>query len=311
MSNKKIYKGLNKRRRFNFRKFITVVLCMALIVGYSYKKIGVGGVLKNFNLLEKMSFVVDKVCFWKDLDFDVFKLNSTDAKKSDNLYEQSQKDTESKNSSNNNAKVAVVDGIDVYLIQVGSFDNNEDLNKIEVKLEQNKMPSSTLKMDGVSKTQTYISFNEEDMRKQLPTVKNLFNDAFITKLEIPVLSLEYTDEYSYIKNISDYLNLLLKSYEEESNYLNENRNSFDTIKYQNMMKERKEILNKLDNEVKKIDYKGLDYFKNNLLSYTSQIEDNILNLDKIISSEDIYKYESILMYSVQMYYEFINQIKTA
>lgn len=284
---------------------------MALIVGYSYKKIGVDGVLKNFNLLEKMSFVVDKVCFWKDLDFDVFKLNSTDAKKSDNLYEQSQKDTESKNSSNNNAKVAVVDGIDVYLIQVGSFDNNEDLNKIEVKLEQNKMPSSTLKMDGVSKTQTYISFNEEDMRKQLPTVKNLFNDAFITKLEIPVLSLEYTDEYSYIKNISDYLNLLLKSYEEESNYLNENRNSFDTIKYQNMMKERKEILNKLDNEVKKIDYKGLDYFKNNLLSYTSQIEDNILNLDKIISSEDIYKYESILMYSVQMYYEFINQIKTA
>ena len=311
MSNKKIYKGLNKRRRFNFRKFITVVLCMALIVWYSYKKIGVDRVLKNFNLLEKMSFVVDKVCFWKDLDFDVFKLNSTDAKKSDNLYEQSQKDTESKNSSNNNAKVAVVDGIDVYLIQVGSFDNNEDLNKIEVKLEQNKMPSSTLKMDGVSKTQTYISFNEEDMRKQLPTVKNLFNDAFITKLEIPVLSLEYTDEYSYIKNISDYLNLLLKSYEEESNYLNENRNSFDTIKYQNMMKERKEILNKLDNEVKKIDYKGLDYFKNNLLSYTSQIEDNILNLDKIISSEDIYKYESILMYSVQMYYEFINQIKTA
>ena len=77
------------------------------------------------------------------------------------------------------------------------------------------------------------------------------------------------------------------------------------------MNERKEILNKLDNEVKKIDYKGLDYFKNNLLSYTSQIEDNILNLDKIISSEDIYKYESILMYSVQMYYEFINQIKTA
>ncbi len=150
MSNKKIYKGLNKRRRFNFRKFITVVLCMALIVGYSYKKIGVDGVLKNFNLLEKMSFVVDKVCFWKDLDFDVFKLNSTDAKKSDNLYEQSQKDTESKNSSNNNAKVAVVDGIDVYLIQVGSFDNNEDLNKIEVKLEQNKMPSSTLKMDGVT-----------------------------------------------------------------------------------------------------------------------------------------------------------------
>ncbi|MGM9531170.1 MAG: hypothetical protein ACI3VO_04950, partial [Intestinibacter sp.] len=92
---------------------------------------------------------------------------------------------------------------------------------------------------------------------------------------------------------------------------NENKSNFDTKKYQNMMNERKEILDKLDNEVKKIDYKELDYFKNNLLSYTSQIEDNISNFEKIISSENIYKYESFLISSIQMYYEFINQIKTA
>ena len=120
------------------------------------------------------------------------------------------------------------------------------------------------------------------MRQALPVVKNLFNDAFITKLEIPVLSLEYTEEYTYIKNISDYMNSLLKWYEEEANYLNKNKSNFDTEKYQNMMNERKEILNKLDNEVKKIDYKELDYFKNNLLSYTSQIKDNISNSEKIL-----------------------------
>ncbi|MDY2735711.1 hypothetical protein [Intestinibacter sp.] len=310
MSNKKIYKGLNKRRRFHFRKFITTVLCMALIIGYAYKKIEVDKVLGNFNLFEKMSFVVDKVCFWKDLDLQAFKLNSTDAKKSDKLLEQSEKEEESKNLSSN-AKVAIVQGIDVYLIQVGSFDNDEDLKKIEEKLEQNKIPNSTLKIDGINKSQTYISFKEEDMRQALPVVKNLFNDAFITKLEIPVLSLEYTEEYSYIKNISDYMNSLLKSYEEEANYLNKNKSNFDTEKYQNMMNERKEILNKLDNEVKKIDYKELDYFKNNLLSYTSQIKDNISNSEKIISSDNLYKYESFLISSVQMYYEFINQMKTA
>ncbi|MGM9535680.1 MAG: SPOR domain-containing protein [Intestinibacter sp.] len=310
MSNKKIYKGLNKRRKFHFRKFITTVLCMALIIGYAYKKIEVDGVLKNFNLSKKISFVVDKACFWKNLDLQAFKLNSTDAKKSDKLLEQSEKETESKNSSSN-SKVAIVEGIDVYLIQVGSFDNEADLNKIEAKLEQNKMPNSTLKIDGVNKSQTYISFKEEDMRQKLPTVKNLFNDAFVTKLEIPVLSLEYTDEYSYIKNISDYMNSLLKSYEEEANYLNENKSNFDIEKYQTMMNERKEILNKLDNEVKKIDYKELDYFKNNLLSYTSQIKDNISNSEKIISSHNLYKYESFLISSIQMYYEFINQIKTA
>ncbi|MGN1033097.1 MAG: hypothetical protein ACI4PU_06505 [Intestinibacter sp.] len=310
MSNKKIYKGLNKRRRFHFRKFITVVLCMALIIGYTYKKIELDGVLKNFNLFEKMSFVVDKLYFWRNIDFEAFKLSPTDSKKSDNLSNQSVENKKSEDSTSK-AEVAVVDGIDVYLIQVGSFDNNEDLNKIETKLEQNKMPNSTLKINGVNKIQTYISFKEDDIRNQLQTVKNLFNDAFITKLEIPVLSLEYTEDYSYIKNISDYLNSLLKSYEEESCYLNENKSDFDNMKYEKILSERKEILNKLNYEVKKIDYKELDYFKSNLLNYTLQIQDSILDSEKEISSNNIYKYESSLISSVQMYYEFINKIKTA
>ena len=42
---------------------------------------------------------------------------------------------------------------------------------------------------------------------------------------------EYTDEYSYIKSISDNLNSLLKSYEKESTYINENRDNLDSTKY--------------------------------------------------------------------------------
>ena len=309
MSNKKIYKGLNKRRKFNFKKYITIVLCMALIIGYTYKKIKLDQVFKNVNISEKASFIKDKLYFWKDLGFEIFNLTSNDTKKSDNLSSKSE--DLSQNNSSNNTEVAVVDGMDVYLIQVGSFDNDKDLNEIKSKLEQNKIPNATLEVDGVKKTQAYISLKEQDIRNQLDFTRNLFSDAFLTKLEIPTLSLEYTEKYSYIKNISDNLNSLLNSYQEESNYLNENRNNLDNAKYEEILNNRKVILDKLDNEVKKIDYKELESFKNNLLSYTSQIRNNIYNCQNQIDRKNAYKYESILISSIQMYYEFINKIKTA
>ena len=133
----------------------------------------------------------------------------------------------------------------------------------------------------------------------------------MTIFEIPVLSLEYTDEYSYIKSISDNLNSLLKSYEKESNYINENRDNLDSTKYKAILSEREDIIDKLENEVNKIDYNELEYFKTNLLSYTSQIRNNISNYGDTIDTSNEYKYESLLISSIQEYYEFINKIKTA
>ena len=66
MSNKKIYKGLNKRRKFHFRKFITILLCIILIVGYTYKKIKLDEVFKNVNISNSLYSVVDKLYFWKN-----------------------------------------------------------------------------------------------------------------------------------------------------------------------------------------------------------------------------------------------------
>lgn len=319
MSNKKIYKGLNKRRKFHFRKFITVVLCMALIVGYTYKKIKIDEVFKNINisksLSSNLSSIVDKLYFWQDPGFEIFNLASTSTQKTDNssqknISNESNKE-KSKENSTANTEVAVVEGIDVYLIQVGSFDNNKDLNKMTSKLKEYKIPNSTVKIDGANKVQAYVSFNEEDVRSHLEKTKKIVDDAFITKLEIPVLSLEYTEEYSYIKNIADSLNSLLKNYQEESNYINKNRKNLDSQEYKKILSKRENILDKLENEVNKIDYKELDSFKTNLLSYTSQVRGNISNYGDKIDTDDEYKYEALLMSSIQMYYEFINQIKTA
>ena len=194
---------------------------------------------------------------------------------------------------------------------MGSFDNNKDLNKITAKLKENKIPNSSIKIDGANKVQAYISFNEDDVRNNLEKTKKIVDDAFLTKLEIPVLSLEYTEEYSYIKNIADNLNSLLKNYEEESNYLNKNKDNLDSGEYKKILTKRENILDKLENEVNKINYKELDSFKTNLLSYTSQIRDNISKYGDKIDTKNEYKYETLLISSIQMYYEFINEIKAA
>ena len=313
MSNKKIYKGLNKRRKFHFRKFITILLCIILIVGYTYKKIKLDEVFKNVNLSNSLYSVVDKLYFWKNPGVEMFNLSSNDIKKSDNTSNKTQEKSDNKSQSNSqaNTEVAVVEGIDVYLIQVGSFDNDQKIKDVKSKLEENKIPNSTVEIDKVNKLQAYVSFKESDIRSKLENTKQIFNDAFLTKLEIPVLSLEYTDEYSYIKSISDNLNSLLKCYEKESTYINENRDNLDSTKYKAILSEREDIIDKLENEVNKIDYNELEYFKTNLLSYTSQIRNNISNYGDTIDTSNEYKYESLLISSIQEYYEFINKIKTA
>ena len=320
MSNKKIYKGLNKRRRFHPRKYITIILCMALIIGYGYKKIKLDEVFKNIDISKNVSSLVNKLYFWQDPASEIFNLASTSTQKIDNSSqknvtdksneEKSQKSSTADNSSTN-TEVAVVDGIDVYLIQVGSFDNNKDLNKITARLKENKIPNSSIKIDGANKVQAYISFNEDDVRNNLEKTKKIVDDAFLTKLEIPVLSLEYTEEYSYIKDIADNLNSLLKNYEEESNYLNKNKDNLDSGEYKIILTKRENILDKLENEVNKINYKELDSFKTNLLSYTSQIRDNISKYGDKIDTKNEYKYETLLISSIQMYYEFINEIQAA
>ena len=260
-----------------------------------------------------MYSVVDKLYFWKNPGVEMFNLSSKDIKKSDNTSNKTQEKSDNKSQSNSqaNTEVAVVEGIDVYLIQVGSFDNDQKIKEVKSKLEENKIPNSTVEIDKVNKLQAYVSFKESDIRNKLESTKQIFNDAFLTKLEIPVLSLEYTDEYSYIKSISDNLNSLLKSYEKESTYINENRDNLDSTKYKAILSEREDIIDKLENEVNKIDYNELEYFKTNLLSYTSQIRNNISNYGDTIDASNEYKYESLLISSIQEYYEFINKIKTA
>lgn len=321
MSNKRIYKGLNKKRKFDFRKFITTILCIILIVGYAYKKIKIDEIFKNLNITSNISSITEKLYFWKNPTSEIFNLIKNDTKKSDsqssktqdkeNDVAQDKQNNDSQESSQVNTEVAVANGIDIYLIQVGSFENDKKLSEVQSKLNKNKIPNSTMSIDSSNKVQAYVSFKEEDIRGKIDSVKSIFEDAFVTKLEIPTLSLEYTKDYEYIKDISDNLNLLLKNYKQESDILNQNKSDLDEEEYKNILNKRNDIIKNLESEVEKIDYEELESFKNNLLSYTSQVKDNVSQCGENISFEEEYKYESLLINSLQMYYEFINKIKVA
>lgn len=318
MSNKKIYRGLNKRRRFNFRKFITILICISIISWYSYKKLGLNNIIENINPSENVAYIVDKMLFWRNINLETFKLKPfddlVDKQVSSNQSDEtnSKEKSQSKSDTSGNTKVATVKELDAYLIQTGSFEDTriEDLNNTKTKLNQSNIPNSNIKIDNLNKLQAYISFDENQIRKKLPEVKGVVNDAFITELKIPVLSLEYTDEYSYIGNISECLNDLLDNYKKESEYLN-TQQDINNDSYTKIIEDRKVIVDKLESEVNKIDYKELNLFKQNLLFYTSQIKGNITNSLKYSKENNAYKVESYLMSSVQKYYDFIDVIKSS
>lgn len=74
-----------------------------------------------------------------------------------------------------------------------------------------------MEKDGV-KIQTYSSFDENDVRKQISSVRKVFPDAFLSHLDAPMLSLEYTSNYAYIESISKELNKLITNFKEESSF---------------------------------------------------------------------------------------------
>ncbi|MFQ7119368.1 MAG: hypothetical protein ACLRPW_04680 [Intestinibacter sp.] len=81
-------------------------------------------VFKNVNISNSLYSVVDKLYFGKS-GVEMFNLSSKDIK-SDNINKTQKNRTINLSNSQANTEVAVVEGINVYLIQVGSFDNDQN-----------------------------------------------------------------------------------------------------------------------------------------------------------------------------------------
>lgn len=136
-----------------------------------------------------------------------------------------------------------------------------------------------MEKDGV-KIQTYSSFDENDVRKQISSVRKVFPDAFLSHLDAPMLSLEYTSNYAYIESISKELNKLITNFKEESSFWSNAENNVDMEKYNTILTNRKAISQNISKEAEKIDYSEMRLFKDNLIEYVKNVNEKLIQLQK-------------------------------
>lgn len=145
----------------------------------------------------------------------------------------------------------------------------------------------------------------------MDSARKVFSDAFVSELKIPVLSLEYTSKYSYISDISTEINNLIKSFKEECDFWQANKESINIEQYNKILTNRVEIVDKIKQNAEKIDYKQMDIFKDNLIEYAKNIQSNTSEASKNANEDNLHLSQGLLLSSIQGYYSFINSIKVS
>lgn len=305
MSKRKFYRNFNKRKKFNGTRVVTVVLCLAIIGTYTYIN------LKDKNFMDKLGNInmvssIRKASIWGGLKNIFDKSNVITSSNIESQLKEIENDNKDKKDEEESTKVASVNEMVIYTIQVASLENESELKKIEEVMNENKIPSSSMSIDNSEKIQAYSSFDETKVRTNLDKTRNYFSDAFLTKIEIPMLSLQYTSSYSYMKDIADGLNDLIENYQKESQYWDSSKS--DLQSYNEILTSRKTILENLKKNTEKINYSKMDKFKNNLISYIDESQNNILISSKSANENKGYISQGLLLSSIQQYYNTIGTL---
>lgn len=306
MSKRKFYRNFNKRKKFNGTRVVTVVLCLAIIGTYTYIN------LKDKNFMDKLGNInmvssIRKASIWDGLKNIFDKSNVITSSNIESQLKEIENDNKDKKDEEESTKVVSVNEMVIYTIQVASLENESELKKIEEVMNENKIPSSSMSIDNSEKIQAYSSFDETKVRTNLDKTRNYFSDAFLTKIEIPMLSLQYTSSYSYMKDIADGLNDLIENYQKESQYWDSSKS--DLQSYNEILTSRKTILENLKKNTEKINYSKMDKFKNNLISYIDESQNNILISSKSANENKGYISQGLLLSSIQQYYVFVQSMK--
>ena len=214
MSKRKLYKNFNKRKRFNGTRLVTVTLCLCIVGAYAYIN------LKDKDFMDKLGKVnvvssIKNASIWNGFKNLFDKSNVITSSTIESQLEEIEKDDADEKEEN--SQVATVNEMVVYTIQVASIEDKNDLKKIEDVMNEYKIPSSSMTVDNSEKIQVYSSFDESKVRNSLESTRTYFSDAFLTKIDVPMLSLEYTSSYSYMKDIAKGLNDLIENYQKKEN----------------------------------------------------------------------------------------------
>lgn len=307
MSKRKFYKNFNKRKKFNGTRVVTVTLCLCIVGTYTYIN------LKDKDFIDKLGEInmvstIKNASIWDGFKNLLDKSNVITSSTIESQLDEIEKNNgDDKKETEENSQVATVNEMVVYTIQVASLEDKNDLKKIEEVMNEYKIPSSSMTIDNSEKIQVYSSFDETKVRNNLKGTRTYFSDSFLTKIEVPMLSLEYTDSYSYMKDIANGLNDLIENYQKEGGYWDNSKNDLTT--YNEILTNRKTILENLKKNTQKIDYSKMDKFKNNLNSYIEDSQNKILTSSKSANENKGYISQGLLLSSIQQYYIFVESMK--
>lgn len=304
MSKRKFYRNFNKRKKFNGTRAVTITLCLCIVGAYTYIN------LKDEDFMNKLGKInivssIKNASIWNGFKNLLDKSNVITSSTIESQLEEIENNDEGE--TEGNSQVATVNEMIVYTIQVASLEDPNDLKKIEEVMDEYKIPSSSMTIDNSEKIQVYSSFNENEVRDSLEGTRTYFSDAFLTKIEVPMLSLEYTNSYSYMKDIANGLNNLIENYQKEGEYWDNSKN--DLTLYNEILTNRKTILDDLKKNTEKINYSKMDKFKNNLISYIDNSQKNILTSSKNANENKGYVSQGLLLSSIQQYYIFVQSMK--
>lgn len=305
-----IYRGINRKRNQVSRVMSLGIIIIALAGGNFFINkydINLPKKFSSLNIFNK------KILSLKGLSYKNL-ISKVDMPKIETKHENKEKEVinnkETIKSNGESAKLATVKDWGIYSVQIAVINNENELKQIQNKLEEMKVPFSIVEVDNIRKVHTYTSFKKDEVIKNLEILKQNFPDAFISKIDIPMLSLQYTKKYSYVEDICSELNALIDNFEEESKLWDKDSNNIDKEVYKNIINNRISILEKVKNTAINIDYKGMEGFKDKLLNYVELVIDKSNNSKEMLEKNQLNISESLFISSMQGYYSFINSIKS-
>lgn len=298
-----IYKGFNKRRKNRIIKIYIIGASICLICGYGFMQFKNSKIFNSIK--ENVASIELRLPFFNSKKSDNNRLETFEYNDISKEIDEIKKENDEVNE---DVKVATVKGWNVYTIQVASVEDKNEISEIEAVLSKEKVPFSTIEIDGVNKVQTYVSFDKESIRNYLESIRTLYPDAFLAEVKMPVLSLEYTSKYSYLETISEQLSSLIDNFELESKLWTNSKDNLNLKEYNTILTNRKTMVENIEKEVEQIDYEGADVFKSNLITYLNNVDRNIEEASKTANEQKYNISEGIFLNSLQGYLAFINSI---
>ena len=203
-----------------------------------------------------------------------------------------------------------IDGLEIYSIQVGSVKNHKEAENIANNLESASIPNYVHKKEDAYKIYTYVSLKDSNVRKYLENIRSSYSDAFISKIEVGSIDLEYTKKYEYMNDVCKDLNLMIENMKQESQFWNEykmGKSNYDD--YIKIMNNKSKIVDSLTKNSKKFKGKDTENFEKKLSEFCEWDKGNIESVNKNLGNDNLKSCEKLFLSSLFYYNEFINKIK--